>query len=680
MKDKLWKGPWSRDHCARAKGLLPAAAVLHGPGQQESGHHDEGPGRLERYLIRGAHYQLLAVAALIGVISVLGGVLVGWGTGGEIASESIWWAFLRLTDPGYLGDDAGIYRRTISTVLTVLGYVLFMGSLVAILTQWLNSTMRRFEAGFTPVARKNHILILGWTARAGIVIRDLFLSEGRVRRFLQRRGARRLHIVLLAEEVGLHLMHEIRSRVGASWNPRRITLRSGSALRGAHLTRVDFLRASAILLPAGEFSEAGPENADIHTIKTLLSLSNHPVVEDAAGLPLAVAEVFDARREEIAREAYRGPIEVLAGSAVIARLITQTVRHPGLSHVYTELLTHAWGCELFVRDAPEFAGEAFEQVGGRFADAVLLGVVRSEEGSFRPHLNPPSGFAIEEGDRLVLMAHAYKDTRPSGGREVDATPPGGTRISLERAPGTKRVLVLGWSRKVPRLIVEFASYPDESFVVDVASTVPAGVRQAAVERYSERCGRFPVRQQEADYTVRRELERLRPATYDRIVMVGSDRLPSGEESDARTIVGYLLLQEILSEENRGTRLLVELMDPENVGLLGRHACEVLISPVILSHMLAQIALRRELACVFDELFTTKGADIVFQPVAGGAWQGRSVTFAEIERDLRVRGSTALGVHRRGYGLDVGTFHLNPAKSKVFDLSDTDEIVLLTSYE
>ncbi len=634
---------------------------------------------LERYLIRGAHYQLLAVAALIGVISVLGGVLVGWGDGGETTSESIWWAFLRLTDPGYLGDDAGFFRRAVSTVLTVLGYVLFMGSLVAILTQWLNGTMRRFEAGFTPVARKNHILILGWTARAGIVIRDLFLSEGRVRRFLQHRGARRLHIVLLAEEVGLHLVQEIRSRVGVPWNPRRITLRTGSALRGAHLTRVDFLRASAILLPAGEFSEAGPENADTHTIKTLLSLSNHPVVEDAGQLPLAVAEIFDARKEEIARKAYKGPIEVLAGSAVIARLITQTVRHPGLSHVYTELLTHASGSELFVREVPEFAGEDFEQVGLRFSNAILLGVVRNEEGAFRPHLNPPSGFAIEERDRLVLMAHAYEDTRPFEGREVDASPPRGTGIALERAPGTKRVLVLGWSHKVPRLVAEFASYPDERFAVDVASTVPSGIREAAVERTSERCRRLPVRQQEADYTVRRELERLEPAAYDHIVMVGSDRLPSGEESDARTIVGYLLLQEVLSEEIRGPQLLVELMDPENVGLLGRHTCEVLVSPVILSHMLAQIALRRELACVFDELFTTTGADIVFQPVSGSPWQGRSLTFAEIEKDLRGRGSTILGVHRRGQGLDVGVFHLNPPKPEVFDLGDGDEIVLLTTY-
>ena len=328
---------------------------------------------LERYLVRGAHYQLLAVAALIGVISILGGVLAIWGGGGEGGAwESVWWAFLRLTDPGYLGDDTGLFRRVVSTVLTVLGYVLFMGSLVAILTQWLNSTMRRFESGFTPVAQKNHILILGWTTRAGVVIRDLFLAEGRVRRFLKRRGARSLHIVLLAEEVGHDLMQEIRSRVGPSWNPRRMILRSGTALRGDHLARVDFLRAAAILLPSGEFSEAGPENADTHTIKTLLSLSRHVLVRDDDELPLTVAEVIDARKEDIARKAYRGPIEVLAGEAIISRLITQSVRHPGISRVYNELLTHAQGNELYVRELPEMAGSSLDNVCPLFSKALPL--------------------------------------------------------------------------------------------------------------------------------------------------------------------------------------------------------------------------------------------------------------------------------------------------------------------
>ena len=641
---------------------------------------------LERYLVRGAHYQLLAVAALIGIISVLGGALVRWGAGAEGGAwESFWWAFLRLTDPGYLGDDTGFFRCTVSTVLTVMGYVLFMGSLVAILTQWLNSTMRRFEAGFTPVARKNHVLILGWTPRAGIVIRNLFLSEGRVRRFLKRRGARRLHIVLMADEVGHGLMQEIRTRVGEAWNPRQITLRSGSALRGDHLSRVDFLRSAVILLPVGEFSEAGPENADTHTIKTLLSLSNHALVRDAAELPLAVAEVIDARKETIAQKAYRGPIEVLAGEALVSRLITQSVRHPGLSNVYNELLMHAQGNELYVRELPDLAGASFESLGSLFPNAVVLGVVRCKGKMFRPYINPGPGFVVEKDDRMILMSRSYEASQPSKCLDAEAISRGSHALPAGSAGGshrveTRRVLILGWSHKAPALIAEFASYPNENFSINVVSTVPVSRRESAVERYGADCGRIQLAHQEADYTVWKDLERIDPAGYDNIVMLASDWLPTGEESDARTLVGVLLLQEMLSREACGTSLLVELMGPENVGLLGKRTCDVLVSPVILSNMLALVSMRRELSCVFDELFTTQGPEIVFFPVAGSPLQGRSLTFSEIEKEVCALGGTALGVHVRSGRTQGSELRLNPDKTEVFRLENKDEIAMVATYE
>ena len=282
---------------------------------------------LERFIVRGATYQLLLVAALIGLISVVGGALLVAGIDGSgNLADSIWWAFLRLTDPGYLGDDTGTFKRVVSTIVTVLGYVLFMGSLVAILTQWLNATIKKLESGLTPVVRNNHLLVLGWTERAGIVVRDLFLSESRVRRFLKRRGARKLHMVVLSEDAGAAMRNELKTRVGPAWNSSQVTLRSGSALRSDHLSRVDFLHASAVILPAGDFAKVGPDAVDTHTIKALLSMSNHPDVNDPEQLPLAVAEVLDARKVPIAEAAYAGPLEVIASDAVVSRLLAQNIR------------------------------------------------------------------------------------------------------------------------------------------------------------------------------------------------------------------------------------------------------------------------------------------------------------------------------------------------------------------
>ena len=303
--------------------------------------------RLERIILRGAHYRLLVMAAAIGLVAAAGGILVWKGDQGFSSSgEAIWWAFLRLTDPGYLGDDEGVFRRIVSTVVTVLGYVLFMGALIAIMTQWLSQTISKLESGLTPIAQRGHILILGWTNRTPSIVEQLVRSEEGVPRFLRRRGTRNLRIVILAEEVTAELLQELRQKLGEEWNPNQIILRSGNPLHMEHLHRVDFQNAAAIILPGADFALGGAEFNDTRMVKTLLSISHHTRAEGESELPALVAEIFDPRKVLVGASAYGGPVEVLASNAFISRLIAQTGRHPGLSYVYSEILTQGDGNEL----------------------------------------------------------------------------------------------------------------------------------------------------------------------------------------------------------------------------------------------------------------------------------------------------------------------------------------------
>lgn len=84
---------------------------------------------IERQLVKGAGFQLLVVGLLIGLISLIGGLLV-MPQGGDF-------------------DRPG----------TVSGYVVFMGTLVAILTRWLVAKREELERGLTPVTFRNHIVI-----------------------------------------------------------------------------------------------------------------------------------------------------------------------------------------------------------------------------------------------------------------------------------------------------------------------------------------------------------------------------------------------------------------------------------------------------------------------------------------------------------------------------------------
>ena len=636
---------------------------------------------LERFLVRGAAYQLLFVAALIGLISIVGGALLTASSHQQTPlNESVWWAFLRLTDPGYLGDDEGTVRRVISTVITVLGYVLFMGSLVAILTQWLNATIKHLESGVTPVTRNSHVLILGWTERTAIIMRDLFLSSTRVKRFLKLHGAGRLHMVVLAREAGVALRGELKSRVGRVWNSKQVTLRSGSPLRSGHLSRVDFSHAAAVILPAGDFVVEGPDAVDTHTIKALLSMSNHPAVPSTAPLPLAVAEILDPRKVELAQAAYRGPLEVVAADAVISRLVAQNIRHEGLSQTYTELLTHREGNEPFVRDEPSLVGTRFCDLFARFPRAIPIGYIRNGADGVVADINPDLDATYERDDRIVFLARDITDTRPARRSDLSiarartghSSPPTGP-------PRERRVLILGWSHKIPPLLQELSFSENEIYQVDIASLVAPEARDAAVRRYVADLKQVVTRHLELDYVMPAELCELELAQYDNIFLVGNDRLGSGEASDARTIVGYLALQHALNGVEKRPHLIVEVLDPANVALLGRKHDEVLISPVILSHMLAQIALRRDLNAVFTDLFSTGGTEITFRRAAAYDYVGQQVSFSMFQQDAAARGDLALGFLIRDKSGDLATY-LNPERKRKFALTSLDRLIVLSDRE
>jgi hypothetical protein len=634
---------------------------------------------LERLMLRGPQYRVLLIGALIGLISIVGGTLIHVFDPGFDGSfpDAIWWAFLRLSDPGYLGDDVGAFERTVSTILTVLGYVVFLGSLVAIMTQWLNARMRELQAGLTPIAQRDHVLIIGWTNRTPTIVSELLQSAGRVRRFLRDRGVRTLRIAVLADEVTEELSVELRDRLGSLWNERQVILRTGSALRIEHLARVNFLHASAVIMPAADFNNAGATQADTETIKTLLSMANHPQIGLGSELPLAVAEIFDSRKIPVARSAYGGgPIEILASDAIIGRLIAQNVRHPGLSHVYGELLAHGRGTEIYIRDCADLEGLPFRDAATAFPRAIVLGIVRTRGSSFEQLLNPPPDTVLRAGDQLALLAHAFEDTIPVAARQRTVSPPS-PLAPLRSTPDSQlRVLVLGWSHKVPSLLREFDSYVDEEFAIDVVSSAPLATRRTALTRYDFKPARVVVRHIVTDYTTLSSLKRLDVATYDRIVLLGSDRLSSGAESDARTIVAYLLLRDVLPQQN-GPHIIVELLDAANSALLNRLTGEVIISPLVLSHMLAQVALRRELRSVYDELFGPGGAELVFRPADEYGLVGEA-TFADVEAAAAQRGEIALGVRTLRHGAFTGEVSLLPDRDRRFDFSASHDIVTLTT--
>lgn len=636
---------------------------------------------MERQFVKGALFQLMIVAAVIGLISLLGGLLVHpVNEPAATLNEAIWWAFLRLTDPGYLGDDEGTWRRIVSTFLTVSGYVVFLGALVAIMTQRLIATMRALERGLTPVSIKNHVAILGWTNRTVPLVRELMGAEKPMRHFLLHRHTGRLKLVILAEEVSAARAQELQDEPGIGSRMHDIILRSGSALQPDALHRAACLNAAAVIIPSSTHGANSLVTSDVETIKALLSLDAQAHQQNLEP-PYVVAEVQDIRKLPLLKRAYSGRLEVVAGDATISSLMAQNVLHPGLSEVYGELLTAQEGNEFYLRSPQNLVGKTLSAVTARFPKAIVCGLLRPKNGLWQPMLNPPSDLVLEEQDSLVLIAARFEDTDPAATNIRTLEPV--VRANKLKLPITthisgKQILILGWNHRIPALIQELSTYAGKGFSVDMVSVVSAEERSREIARHSDPNPRVTCRHIETDFMLEGELREITPEAYDTIILVSSDRLPSGEEADARAIVGYMILDEMLkTSQKKYPQILLELSDPDNEPLVVRHHSETIISPLILSHLLGQIALRPELRVVFDDLFSLGGAEIVFRTPEEYNLS-RTLAFWKLETCVAQFGETALGVYRQKADDNGRHLWLNPRRDSAITLSPGDQIVVLSS--
>jgi hypothetical protein len=618
---------------------------------------------LERFLVRGVHYRLLiAVFIIMGVAVVAGGLVLLLDPQFDEVDEAVWWAFLRLTDPGYLGDDEGTASRSISTIVTVLGYILFLGLLVAILTQWMNEWIQRVESGISELTFENHILILGWNHRTPSIVLELLRTKSRAARFLDAQGATRLRIAILAEEVDLTLRAELRAALGELWDDRRVVLRAGNPLHIDSLERVAFRTAATIIMPGADFATAQPGVSDAETIKSLASISHH--AGKNSSLPLAVAALYNNNRRKIAESAYQGPLAVVDADRMVARLLAQSTIQTAVWDVYAEILAINQGNTLFLRKIPRGVEASFADLQAGASEALLVGVRDGRMKSVR--LNPPDDCVVREGDELVFIARHYQDCLIQAG-DGSVSEMGNTVALAPAAKDASRVLVLGWSRKVPLLIRELLNYEQAIETIDVVGYTPIGEREGVGAIADER-----IRQITANFLDPDVLAALNPMGYDTVVLIARERMGGEAIADAATLSAYLALENM----SGGTRphVVVEVLEEENLPLFDQERDDVMLSPMVVSYVLSQIALEPELGRIFRELAKPTGTSIAL------------LSLRSASRDMPLRFSEVCAIAYREDYLPIGVLAesvnggrvlLNPDDDMSWIPGAADRLVVLT---
>ncbi|MCX5232662.1 NAD-binding lipoprotein [Streptomyces sp. NBC_00233] len=515
-----------------------------------------------------------------------------------------------------LGGEVGPPLRIVLSVLLALVSLLYVSTLVGLVTTAITERLTELQRGQSTVVERGHSLVLGWSEQTPTLVAELLAAHA------QRRNSA---VVVLADRDKLDMERELRAVLTAVGGRRvRLLCRRGRPADPAALARVSPAAAGAVVVLPPDTPDG-----DTQVVKTLLAL--RAVVGDASPVRV-VAAVRQTQHVATARLAAGPGAVVLDVDGIAARTLVQCVLEPGLARVLEDLLDFA-GAELHVHRVPGLGGRTFADLRAACADACVVGLVRPD-GS--PHLNPPPQTALGPGDAVVVLAEDETPPTWTASPAAPLPPPAQAATAADIRATPRRVLVLGWNRRGPDIVDGLARHGWEA------------VRE-------------------------KTLPTPDPAHHV-LVLGGPDGHP---DPDEHTLVTLLRLRAAEREPGRRSPTVAELTDAQHRPLAptGPHT-DLVVGGRLVGLLMAQVSQTVELAAAFDELFSPAGNAVRLRPATDYVPAGTEAPFATLVEAAGRQGATALG-YRSGDSLIP---LLNPPKTGTRRWSREDTLIVVTTAE
>ena len=130
-----------------------------------------GPGAMILVLTVGTS---IGVAAAAAFLTVLG--LHSEGKRPQGLLENAWIALMRTLDPSNLSEDVGWTYRLIMLAISIVG-IFVLSALISILSSGLQVRIDELRKGRSLVVERNHVIILGWSAKIFTILAELLVSN-----------------------------------------------------------------------------------------------------------------------------------------------------------------------------------------------------------------------------------------------------------------------------------------------------------------------------------------------------------------------------------------------------------------------------------------------------------------------------------------------------------------------
>ncbi|MBF0352620.1 MAG: hypothetical protein HQM11_16425 [SAR324 cluster bacterium] len=588
-------------------------------------------------------------------------------------NEQIWRVFLMMTDPGALEneDDSVLLQKILGAVTVFVGMV-FFSSLVAFITTEFNDRIAMLRKGKSQVLERGHTIILGFNNRILEIVKELTLAN---------EDEKGLAIVILAEKDKEEMDDFFRDNV-SDLKSSRIVTRNGNTSSLLALRKMGVKQCKSVIV----LNQAKPSDprkkqliGDARVLKSILSIAT--VVGEEKS-PMVVCEFFSDKNRDLGLGIIPGKVIALQADYIMAKILVQTSRNPGLAFVYSDLVGYEGDELYFIPVPPKALGRTYSEIIWHYKRTMPLGVMLENGQNL---WNPPLEYVLKENDQLIVIAESrsaihYHDKPVVTPREFEYS----GSVVREKVDSE---LIVGWSRKVQRLIDEYATYVIDGSRIDVIVSHATDSMNRQIQQIRKRYPYLSITLFEDDIHEKGVLEKYRPENYDNVILVTEETDDDTEEMDAGTIASLLELRNYFRDFEKRlntkihTQLITEVMDSRNAELIyGSGVRDFFIPDQFISKILTQVSQDYRINQAYNELFSAEGNEIYIKPIS--LYFKRfpvKYRFAECIAAAQKRNEVCLGVrisahmfsHERHFGIS-----LVPDKDQEFYFVRDDKMIVL----
>jgi voltage-gated potassium channel Kch len=587
---------------------------------------------------------LLIVSALSALIMVAFQYFIGILEQNNLFNS--WWD--SLTKIIEIGHGNSLETRIVIFLFWCLN-VAISGTIIAFLTAKVSGFIFNLNKGKSIVIDQKHYVIIGWNPNIFKIFKEIENAN---------LNAPKPTILCFNSMDNI----EMRAKIDLEYPDQkklRILTRSGDCYNISELGIANLQEARSVIVLNDVLIEDYNVETTILAIRKNIPKSDVPII----------AQFSDPSNINILSNISGKNIVGVHNNSIIASVTSQSIRSKFISSVFIDFLDYD-GDEIYFYSSDKFVGLSYMQLSLYINKATLIGIV-NKVGEII--LNPNKDMLISEGDQLIVIAEDDMINLAIDKPEIDEILKH-IKINneIKNNSDIKSILFFGWSELGQEILNQTIPFLDNESEVSIA------YRSDLVNNFpfvgpndNLKLTLFPFEKnkqiQISDF--------LSENNFDIILILGYNDCLSEEVADTLSLMQNLHIKSSLNEISilNRPRIVLQLNDGSKKDLIDiDEDHEFIVSDVLSSLLMTQLADNPKLKNIFDELFSTKGAIIYINPILEYLDQ---TTLSQVRvTDLIIsclsRNETFIGY------IENDELFLNPQKSAIINNLESVSVVVI----